>query len=532
MVDLKPDLKRSSSKDVIEDALEDIQYESQPRLPPEAKQAALAQALAVDPGLTPWSWRAVQFYLFVLCACFCSGDTGFDGTVMGGVNAMAQYQRYFGMSSAGASTGLVFGIYTVGALPSSYIPDKFGRRIGMVFGNCVAITGSVITATATRRSVFIGGRFLTGFGTASAAIAAKAYLAEITPPQTRGLFLGFLNSFFYVGQMAATGMMVSTGKWSSNLSWRLPLYIQVIPASLNVLFVFFCPESPRWLYTIGKSEKSLEVLAKLHSKTNDTSSPLIKLEMNEIEETIQLGGGDKRWWDLRSLFRTRADRWRSGIAIMMGFFGQTVGNNLITYFLPVLLGNAGITSQNRKLTLNFVNSVTSFIGALTGSSLADRIGRRKLLISATAGCVVALTIVAGLLSKSGDSARSNAGISFIYLFMVIFSFGWTPMQGIYAAEILSYEARAKGLALVTIVSQVATCLNTFAMPVALQKIKWKVYLIFIVWDAIECIVMYFVLVETRGLTLEEIEEVFRQPNPSKYSVEHRFMFKSQIVSEA
>jgi hypothetical protein len=106
--------------------------------------------------------------------------------------------------------------------------------------------------------------------------------------------------------------------------------------------------------------------------------------MEEIEETIRIGGADsayldarlrfsnshpaiERWWDYRSLFHSRADRYRGFTVIMMGFFGQSAGNNLITYFLPILLGAAGITSQDRKLTLNFVNSITSFLGALTVS---------------------------------------------------------------------------------------------------------------------------------------------------------------------
>ncbi|KAI0269821.1 general substrate transporter [Gloeopeniophorella convolvens] len=493
---------------------------------PLEKQAALNEALAVDPGVEAGSWRAIQLYLIVLCACCCSGDSGFDGTVMGGVNSMKQYQNYFGMSSAGASTGIVFGIYTVGAVPASYLPDKFGRRFSMWFGNAILIIGAVITGTATRRNTFIGGRFLTGVGSATAGASAKSYLAELTPPHRRGLCLGLLNSFYYIGQMTATGMMVATGKYSNNWSWRLPLFVQIGPAALNVIFVYLCPESPRWLYTKGQSKRARAILASLHSRTGDINSPLINLEMNEIEETIHLGGSDKRWWDFRPLFRTRADRYRAGMVILIGSFGQLSGNGLITYFLPVLLKNAGITSQNRQLTLNFVNSVTSFIGALTGSASVDHIGRRKLLLFSTGSLVVILAIVTGLLSDTGSAARSNAGISFIYLFMVVFSFGWTPMQALYGAEVLSYEARAKGLAFLNIVAQASSCINTFALPVALQRITWKVYLIFLVWDAFEFLIIYFFVVETRGLTLEQIEEVFEQPNPRKYSTENHFKFQT------
>ncbi|TFY81557.1 hypothetical protein EWM64_g2447 [Hericium alpestre] len=275
--------------------------------------------------------------------------------------------------------------------------------------------------------------------------------------------------------MTATGMMVSTGKFNNNLSWRLPLFVQIIPAAFNVIFVFLCPESPRWLYTIGKVDEARDILAKLHSNTGDPYSPLIDLEMEEIKEKIVLGGSDKHFWDFRPLFRTAEDRYRAWMVVLIGSFGQLSGNGLITYFLPVLLKNAGIVSQNRQLTLNFVNSVTSFIGALSGSASVDHIGRRKLLLISTGLCVVTLAIVTGLLSDNGNGnqVRANAGISFIYLFMVIFSFGWTPMQSLYGAEVLSYEARAKGLAFLNVVAQASSCINTFGIPVALEKLGWK-----------------------------------------------------------
>jgi len=391
----------------------------------------------------------------------------------------------------------------------------------MFFGNAVLVIGACVTATAKSKGVFLAGRYLTGLGSGCAGASAKSYLGELAPPQSRGLYLGFLNSFYYIGQMAATGMMIPTGKYKSEWSWRLPLFIQVVPAGLNVLLVFFAPESPRWLYSVGRADSARKILAKLHSSTGDPNSPLVNLEMDEIEERVTLDGADKKFWDFRPLFRSAADRYRTFMVILMGSFGQLSGNGLITYFLPVLLQNAGIKSQNKRLTLNFVNSVTSYMGALTGSASVDYIGRRRLLLISTSIITVLLVIVTALLSKEGNEARSNAGISFIYLFMVVFSFGWTPMQALYGTEVLGYEVRAKGLAFQNVVTQASSCINTFALPIALEKIGWKVYLIFVIWDAFEVLILYLFIVETKGLSLEQIEEVFQQPNPVKYSIEHR-----------
>ena len=137
----------------------------------------------------------------------------------------------------------------------------------------------------------------------------------------------------------------------------------------------------------------------------------------------------------------------------------TPGNALITYFLPVLLKNAGIIDQKKRLVLNFVNSITSYMGALAGSFTVDRFGRRRNLLMSTSCLVILLAVVTGLLSKEGNAARSNAGITFIFLFMVVFSFGWTPVQAVYPAEVLSYEARAKGLGSQSIFSNAAACIK-------------------------------------------------------------------------
>ncbi|KAF8685624.1 General substrate transporter [Rhizoctonia solani] len=496
------------------------------------RQERMAAALAADPGHKTWSWRGIQTILITLCVCCCSEDAGFDGAVMSGINAMKQYQSYFGMSESGAQTGIVFGIYTIGGLigsfPAAYLPDRFGRRAPMFFGNLVLIVGAVLSATATHRGTFIGGRLLTGIGMGCANTSAKSYLAEIVPPQTRGFWVGLFNSLYYIGQMSATGMMVATGRWTGNqLAWRLPLYIQAVPAGINVLFVYLCPESPRWLYANGRKDEARAVLAKLHSGTNDHYSPVVEIEMEEIEEKTSLDGTDKRFWDIRSLIRTASDRYRTGSAVMVGIFGQLSGNGMVTYFLPVLLGQAGITSQDKKLTLTFVNSVTSMVGALIGSAVIDRLGRRALLLGSTTMLICILGIIIGLLSSDGNSRQANAGIAFIYLFMVTYTVGWTPTHGVYPVEVLCYQSRAKGLALVNILNKAVSCINTFGLPVALEKLGWKIYVIFLVWDSFELIMIYLFVVETKGLTLEQIDEVFLEPKPRQYSVEHAMTLKAK-----
>ncbi|KAF8208924.1 major facilitator superfamily domain-containing protein [Mycena galopus ATCC 62051] len=424
-----------------------------PRRTPAEQKEALDAALAIDPGFATWSARALQMYLDTLIVCFCAEDSGFDNTVMGGINAIQQC-TYFGLSGSDSKMGYVY---------IAWMP-RFGRRFGMFIGNALLIIGALITALADNTA------------------AAKSHLAEITPPQSRGAYLGFLNSFYDAGQMTATGMMISTGSYSSEWSWRLPLFVQVVPAALTFLFVCLCPESSRWLYA-------------------PMAIQLIALAIEEIEEKVSLEGAA-----LVGLPTAVPHAWRPMAHSLhvdgSGFFGRLSGNGL-----------------------------TRFI-ALLGSFMVDRTGRRSNLLAGTGSLGVILAIVSGMLRTLACLLPDdgNAGIALIYLFMVVYSAGYTAMQTVYPAEVLSYEARTKGLASLGICTQSMTLITTFGCAIFLFKLSAAVqchanlltlYLVYMVWVIFEWIVIYLFVVKTKGLTLEEITERSEQENPQKYSTQKR-----------
>ena len=148
-------------------------------------------------------------------------------------------------------------------------------------------------------------------------------------------------------------------------------------------------------------------------------------------------------------------------------------------------------------------------------------GRRKMLISATLGMVVCLAITAGTAAgyeNTGSQSSSSASIAFIYIFGVVFAFAYTSMQPIYPAEVMRTDMRAKGMWLFQFTAGLAGFVNTFAAPVALQNIGYWFYVFFVFWDLFEAAVIYLFYVETKGRTLEELDEVFEAKNPRKESV--------------
>ncbi|KAJ0302556.1 hypothetical protein COL516b_007094 [Colletotrichum fioriniae] len=189
-----------------------------------------------------------------------------------------------------------------------------------------------------------------------------------------------------------------------------------------------------------------------------------------------------------------------------------------------MLSGVGITDTNTKLILNIIYSVIGWVFSTAGSRLHDVVGRRRMLISTTAGMTVCLAIVAGCsagYTDYGNKTASTASIIFIFVFGAIFATGFTPMQPIYPAEVVSNKMRAKAMGTFKLTASAAGFLNTFVGPIALSNIGYWFYVFFVAWDSFEMVFMYLFFVETKGFTLEELDEVFEAENPRKASIEAR-----------
>ena len=185
-----------------------------------------------------------------------------------------------------------------------------------------------------------------------------------------------------------------------------------------------------------------------------------------------------------------------------------------------MLKSAGIVDTIQVLNINLGNAFTSAFGAYLGATFVQKIGRRPMLVGVCIACSIlfaCISIGTGLYATKHIDSAGTAGIVFIFFFGIVYSFGWTPLQALYPVECLSYEQRAKGMALSSAGVNAAVLLNQFAWPVALQHIGWYTYLIFVGWDLVQAAVCYWLAVETNGRTLEELSEIYAAKNPRKAS---------------
>lgn len=136
--------------------------------------------------------------------------------------------------------------------------------------------------------------------------------------------------------------------------------------------------------------------------------------------------------------------------------------------------NVGITETNMKLLLNIVYALVGWIFASAGTRFHDIIGRRKMFLISTTGMIICLAITAGTAAgfvNTGSTAASSASIAFIYIFGAVFSFAYTSMQPIYPSEIMSNDARSKGVMTYKLTAGASGFLNTFVGPIALSNVS-------------------------------------------------------------
>ncbi|KAM0326602.1 hypothetical protein ACHAQA_006471 [Verticillium albo-atrum] len=486
-----------------------------------ANSVALAAAMAEQkPNI--WSANMIRLYCIMGVGYLVSTMNGFDSSLMGAINAMPQYQGSFGLSGAGSTTGIVFMIYNVGQVVAfpfcGWLADGYGRRVCIFVGCAIVLIGTAIQTPATSLGMFIGGRFVLGFGASIASAAGPAYTVELAHPAYRGFMAGMYNNFWWLGNILAGWTTYGANLHLENSwAWRLPTVIQAgLPGVVMALILFF-PESPRWLISHDRAEEALAILAKYHGDGN-ANAPVVQLQYHEIVEDNKLTKDENPWWDFRELFNTRAARYRLFMVIAMSFIGQWSGNNVVSYFMPEMIKQAGITNTDTQLLLNAINPIFSMIAAIYGASLLDKLGRRKMMLAGLTGALASYILLTAFTAESEKTPDLSYGVIVsIYLFGICFAWGFTPLQTLYSVECLENRTRARGSGLNFLFLNIAIMVNSYGISVGMEKIGWKLYIVYIVWICIEMVIIFFFFVETAGKTLEELKVVFEAPNPRKES---------------
>ena len=180
-------------------------------------------------------------------------------------------------------------------------------------------------------AMYIVARGILGFGIPTCIVSGSSLIGELGYPKERPVLTSLFNVSYFIGEITAAAITFGTNSIASNWAWRIPSLLQLLPSLIQICFVLFLPESPRWLVQKDRSEEAYEILATYHAE-GDRESEFVRAEMAQIRTTItiELEASKKSWL---SLFATSGMRRRTLISAMLGLFTQWSGNNLNWYVI-------------------------------------------------------------------------------------------------------------------------------------------------------------------------------------------------------
>jgi sugar porter (SP) family MFS transporter len=457
--------------------------------------------------------RIIALNAWIVLLLITSSTNGYDGSMMNGLQSLDQWKSYFN-NPTGGKLGLLNAIQNIGALAAypfaPYLSDGLGRRPTIFIGAVIMCIATAVQTASQSVGMFIGARFLIGFGLTFAANAAPMLVTEVAYPPHRAALTSTYNSLWYSGAIIAAWTTFGTFKIKSTWAWRTPSALQALPSVLQVLLIWFVPESPRWLVSKGRETQALKTLAYYHADSNE-EDPLVRYEFDEIKAAIEFDRTVAANVGWKSLATNPGNRKRMRIIIALAFFSQWSGNGLVSYYLNKVFDGIGITDPTIQLLINGILQIWNLFWALLASFMVERVGRRTLFLSSGIGMTIFYTLqtaCAATFAKSGSPAAAHSVIAFIFLFYAAYDLAFTPLIVSYTLEILPYALRAKGFNVFNFAISCSLIFNQYVNPIGLDNIQWKYYVVYCVWLVFETIFCYFFIVETRGRSLEETAALF------------------------
>ncbi|KAJ9490406.1 hypothetical protein VN97_g2840 [Penicillium thymicola] len=487
---------------------------------------------------------------------------GYDQGVISGVITMesfgARYPRVFSESGfKGWFVSTLLLAAWAGSLINGPIADRFGRKMSINLAVVVFVIGSVIQCAAMNVPMLFAGRAIAGLAVGQLTMVVPLYISEVSIPEIRGglvvlqqlsVTLGILFSYWidygtnYIGgTRCAPDTPYSGGTISSpifdpyhdvpvggctgqsEVSWRLPLALQIVPAVILGIGMLFFPDSPRWLLMKERDDDSLHALSRL--RRQDRDSPILLNEYLEIKASIMLensfardnfpnlAGFKLHVAQYMSFFTTWSRFRRLAIGCIVMFFQQFMGCNAMIYYAPTIFAQLGLDGNTTSLLATGVYGIVNCLSTLPALFFIDKVGRRPLLMAGAAGTCISLVIVGGILGGFGSSLVSNksagwAGIAFIYIYDINFSYSFAPIGWVLPSEIFNLSIRSKAISITTSATWMCNFIIGLVTPDMLESITWGTYIFFAAFCLLAFAFTFFCIPETRGKTLEDMDLIF------------------------
>jgi MFS transporter, SP family, arabinose:H+ symporter len=446
--------------------------------------------------------------VLVACVALAGGFLfGYDTAVINGAN---QFLKAFfhltsfqeGIAGASAILGCI-----PGAMFAGFFSDRYGRRkVLFVCGILYAASG-VLSAVPNNFSEFLLARFISGLGIGASSMICPVYVAELAPAVWRGRFgslfqFGIVSGIFLTLFINARIEAFGNADWNVANGWRWMLGAEVFPAVLLLGLLFFVKESPRWLLQAGREGEARSILEKIHGPVE------AEAEITATKAVLQQSEA--------GFFELLADaRFRKVlvIAVLLMAFSQFSGINAIMYYSTKIFTTAGVGVKDSFMASTVVGLV-NLLFTLVAVALVDKAGRRILLLVGLVAQVIALGAV-------GWMFKADVGGIFLLIailaFIGAFAMALGPIPWILCSEIFPMRVRGRAMSVATFTIWTSCYIVAQTFPMLNDSAAVGPALTFWIYAACSLaalLFVFFMVPETKGRSLEEIEASFSGRSPA------------------
>lgn len=450
--------------------------------------------------------------LFVFFTIFCAGLGGmlygYDIGVVSGALLFIQKTISLSQQQVGLIVGAVLTGSLIGTIFTGKLADIFGRKKMIIATCCIFVVGVTLILFADSFLSLFCARLLLGVGVGVVAVAVPLYLAEISPAHLRGRAITIFQLMLTFGIVLAYCidlLFVPSG------NWRGMFAVILVPTAVLFFGMLILPESPRWLLAKNHRLQAQAVLLKIYS------TKIAENALQEIEKSLQQVTQTK----FSALF-TRKLRLPLCVALVIAICNQLTGINVLLQYAPLVIKTAGLNSEIGTMFGTVGIGALNFLGTILAFFLVDRCGRRLLLLIGTGGVIAAYTYL-GVLPHVIPTGQLQAEYTIVGFFTYILFFAIGPGVVVWLAisELLPTKVRGQAISLCIFLNSLAAAtLSTVFLSIQSTLGISNTYLLFAGFTLIYFLTALLYLPETKGKTLEEIQQFYiKKAEPSKVAVE-------------
>ena len=431
---------------------------------------------------------------------------GYDTAIISGTTAIVKNQFALTDMMEGWYVGCALIGSICGVLVAGSLSDYLGRKLTMLISAALFSISAIGCAVCGSFDGLVAYRIIGGVGIGIVSIVSPIYISEVSPAKIRGTLVslyqlavtvGFLLAYLANWVIDTNGNLAVSGNLWTNIwnceMWRGMLGSETLPALLFFLIIFFIPESPKWLIVKGKLDKASLVLSKIYATKDE-----IKAEIDSTNASLK-GENKGKWSDLFKPGILLAVIAGSAIAIL----GQFMGVNAVLYYGPKIFQEAGFDNPIFSTVLvGVVNCVTTVLAVF----IIDKVGRKQLIYWGVSGMIICLVAIGTYFAWG---SRLGLGNGFMLTFFLAYVFccaiSISAIVFVLLSEMYPNSVRGRAMSIAGFALWIGTYLIGQLTPVLLGWSQAGTFFIFAVMCVPYMLIMWKVVPETTGKTLEEIE---------------------------